>query len=151
MAPRPKEEVNIRSKEWYLAEIKVSVASYAAEKIKFGTTGSGVSADFQSALSTARQMVWNWGMGRSGLLGDLSMTGHPHQSLISERTKEKLDDDVQEILTSCLKEVTEILSRRTDLLDTFAQELQAKGELEYDEIQAIFDRFGLKPETRLLA
>jgi cell division protease FtsH len=151
VAPRPKEEVNIRSKEWYLAEIKVSVASYAAEKIKFGTTGSGVSADFQSALSTARQMVWNWGMGRSGLLGDLSMTGHPHQSLISERTKEKLDDDVQEILTSCLKEVTEILSRRTDLLDTFAQELQAKGELEYDEIQAIFDRFGLKPETRLLA
>lgn len=151
VAPRPKEEVNIRSKEWYLAEIKVSVASYAAERIKFGTTGSGVSADFQSALSTARQMVWNWGMGRSGLLGDLSMTGHPHQSLISERTKEKLDDDVQEILTSCLREVTEILSRRTDLLDTFAQELQSKGELEYDEIQAIFDRFGLKPETRLLA
>lgn len=151
VAPRPKEEVNIRSKEWYLAEIKVSVASYAAERIKFGTTGSGVSADFQSALSTARQMVWNWGMGRSGLLGDLSMTGYPHQSLISERTKEKLDDDVQEILTSCLREVTEILSRRTDLLDTFAQELQSKGELEYDEIQAIFDRFGLKPETRLLA
>ncbi len=154
VAPRPKDEVNIRSKEWYLAEIKVSVASYAAEKIKFGTTGSGVSGDFQSALSTARQMVWNWGMGRSGFLGDLSMSTGPRQqplSQISERTKEKLDDDVQEILQSCLKDVGEVLNNNRTLLDAFAAELMAKGELEYDEIQAIFDRFGLKPETRILS
>lgn len=154
VAPRPKEEVNIRSKEWYLAEIKVSIASYAAEKIKFGTTGSGVSGDFQSALSTARQMVWNWGMGRSGFLGDLSMnTGSRYQPLsqISERTKEKLDEDVQEILQSCLKDVGEVLNINRSLLDAFAAELMAKGELEYDEIQAIFDRFGLKPETRILS
>ena len=153
VAPRPKEEVNIRSKEWYLAEIKVSVASYAAEKIKFGTTGSGVSGDFQSALSTARQMVWNWGMGRSGYLGDLSMTaGSRNQpiSQISERTKEKLDEDVQEILSTCLKDVGDVLNKNRTLLDAFAAELMAKGELEYDEIQIIFDRFGVKPETRIL-
>ncbi len=151
VAPRAKEEVNIRSKEWYLAEIKVSLASYAAEKIKFGTTGSGVSADFQSALSTARQMVWSWGMGKSGLLGDMTMGSNQRSApLISERTKERLDDDVQEILSACLREVSDILSNRTDILDAFASELQAKGELEYDEIQAIFDRFGVKPQTRIL-
>ncbi|MBF0595410.1 MAG: AAA family ATPase [Candidatus Omnitrophica bacterium] len=151
VAPRPKEEVNIRSKEWYLAEIKVSIASYAAERIKFGTTGSGVSGDFQSAVSTARQMVWNWGMGRSGFLGDLTMnTGSRYQPLsqISERTKEKLDDDVQELLQSCLKEAEDILTSNRPLLDAFAAELKAKGELEYDEIQAIFDRFNVKPQTR---
>ena len=152
VAPRPKEEVNIRSKEWYLAEIKVSVASYAAERIKFGTTGSGVSGDFQSAVSTARQMVWNWGMGKSGMLGDLGMSNSLyHPPALSERTKEKLDDDVQEILNSCLQEVSDILTQHRDLLDVFAKELFDKGELEYDEIQAIFDKAGLKPHNRPLA
>jgi cell division protease FtsH len=152
VAPRPREEVNIRSKEWYLAEIKVSVASYAAEMINFGTTGSGVSGDFQSALSIARQMVWNWGMGNSGMLGDLQMpTGRNGEPFLSEKTKEKLDNDVQEILRSCLQEVSDILSQNRGLLDAFAAELMAKGELEYDEIQAIFDKFGLKPQTRILA
>lgn len=151
VAPRAREEINIVSKEAYLAKIKMSLASYAAEKIKFGTTGSGVSADFQSALTIARQMVWNWGMGKSGYLGDLSQGATryspPH---VSERTKEKLDEDVQDILRSCLEEASDVLTRHRDLLDAFAQELQAKGELEYDEIQAIFDRFGLKPQTRTL-
>ena len=152
VAPRPREEVNIRSKQWYLAEIKVSVASYAAEMIKFGTTGSGVSADFQNALAIAHQMVWNWGMGNSGMLGDLQMPiGRNHEPFLSEKTKEKLDNDVQEILRGCLQEVSDILSNNRPLLDAFAAELMAKGELEYDEIQAIFDRFGLKPQTRILA
>jgi cell division protease FtsH len=154
VAPRPKEEINIRSKEWYLAEIKVALASYAAERIKFGTTGSGVSADFQNAAMVARQMVWNWGMGRTGLLGNLDHgSNNMYSSLptVSERTREKLDDDVQDILQSCLKEVSGILEGQRALLDSFAQELFNKGELEYDEIQAIFDRFGVKPQTRPLA
>jgi cell division protease FtsH len=152
VAPRPREEVNIRSKEWYLAEIKVSVASYAAEMIKFGTTGSGVSGDFQSALSVARQMVWNWGMGNSGMLGDLQMpSGRFGEPFLSEKTKERLDNDVQEILRACLQDVSDILSNNRGLLDAFAAELMAKGELEYDEIQAIFDKFNLKPQTRILA
>jgi len=155
VAPRPKEEINIRSKEWYLAEIKVALASYAAERIKFGTTGSGVSADFQNAAMVARQMVWNWGMGKTGLLGNMDHgSNHSlYSSLptVSERTREKLDDDVQDILQTCLRDVSIILEGQRPLLDSFAQELFNKGELEYDEIQAIFDRFGVKPQTRPLA
>ncbi|MFH0754458.1 MAG: AAA family ATPase [Candidatus Omnitrophota bacterium] len=146
VAPRPKDEINIRSKDWYLAEIKVSLASYAAERIKYGTTGSGVSGDFQSAISVAASMVKDWGMGPSGLLGDLS----PAAST-SEKTKERIDADVQEILRECLQDVSNILTDNRNLLDTFAQELFNKGELEYDEIQAIFDRFGLKPKTRIIS
>ena len=97
-------------------------------------------------------MVWNWGMGNSGMLGDLQMpSGRNGEPFLSEKTKEKLDNDVQEILQSCLQEVSDILSQNRGLLDAFASELMAKGELEYDEIQAIFDKFGLKPQTRILA
>ncbi len=156
VAPRPREELYINNREWYLAGIKVALASYAAERIQFGSTGSGVGggrgSDFDSAVNMARTMVWSYGMGRTGLLGDLaSLTQTLGAGAISERTKEKLDDDVQEILRSCLEDAADILTKNRPLLDTFAAELMAKGELEYDEIQAIFDKLGVKPQTRLVA
>jgi cell division protease FtsH len=149
VAPRPREEVHIRKKEWFEAQIKVLLASYAAETIKYGTTGSGVSSDFQMAMGLAHAMVWQYGMGKSGRLGnwdDLITQGG--QSFISEKTKEVLNDDVQAILQQCLVEVSGILNNNRQLLDYFAQELLSKGELEYDEIEAIFQKFGIKPTSR---
>ncbi|MFC1510558.1 AAA family ATPase [Candidatus Omnitrophota bacterium] len=149
VAPRAKEETHIRSKEWYLASIKVSVASYAAERIKYGTTGSGVSADFKSAMNHAYNMVWSWGMGKTGLIGDMEqLISAGGASFISNKTKETLDDDVQDILRTCLEDVSHILNDKRELLDHFAQELYHKGELEFDEIEDIFKKFNLKPATR---
>jgi len=68
--------------------------------------------------------------------------------MISEKTKEMLDNDTQEILQSCLKEVTDLLKDKIDLLETFAQELIKKEELEYDEIEDIFKQFGVTPLSR---
>ena len=149
VAPRPREEVHIRKKEWFEAQIKVLLASYAAETIKYATTGSGVSADFQMAMGFAHSMVWQYGMGKSGRIGNWQdLIGFNGQSFISEKTKEVLDDDVQSILQECLKEVAGILNKNRPLLDYFAQELLTKGELEYDEIEAIFQKFGIKPTSR---
>jgi cell division protease FtsH len=149
VAPRPREEIYIHNREWFLAEIKTSLASYAAEQIKFGTTGSGVSADFRNAIVNAHQMVWDYGMGKSGLMGSWGfLENHPQHFTISEQTKAKLDEDVQFILQSCIKEVTDILSEKRELLDCFAGELLKKNELEYDEIQAIFHKFNLEPASR---
>jgi cell division protease FtsH len=147
VAPQPREEIHIRNREWYLAKIKVCLASYAAEQIKYNTTGSGVSSDFQTAMSMATQMVWNWGMGDSGYLGDLD--GFPSSRNLSDKTKAQLDDDVQSILKTCLKEAKDVLVLHRELLDYFAQELLKKGELEYDEIEEIFNKFSLKPLNRL--
>ncbi len=150
VAPRPREEVHIRKKEWFQAQIKVLLASYAAETIKYATTGSGVSADFQAAMEFARDMVWQYGMGKSGRIGNWEhlVGAYGQQSFISEKTKEILDDDVQSILQECLSEVLGILNTNRKLLDYFAQELLTKGELEYDEIEAIFQKFGIKPTSR---
>ncbi len=149
VAPRPREEVHIRKKEWFEAQIKVLLASYAAETIKYGTTGSGVSADFQMAMGLAHNMVWQYGMGKSKRIGNWDeLVGHYGQSYIAEKTKEILNDDVQSILQDCLQEVSGILNANRPLLDYFAQELLAKGELEYDEIEAIFQKFGIKPTSR---
>ena len=55
---------------------------------------------------------------------------------------------MQDILQSCLKEATQILNEKRELLDAFAQELINKSELEYDDIETIFQKFGLQPASR---
>ncbi len=149
---RPPEEYHGLLKDHYLAEIKVLIASYVVEKIKFGMTSDGVGggpgSDFYHAMINAYTMVWHWGMGRSGLIGDfgaLMPNSWYRGEYVSEKTKEILDRDVQEILQTCLKEVEGIISKHWDVIEYFARELLKKEELEYDEIQAIFDQFDLRP------
>ena len=151
---RPAEELHCKDREHILAEIKVSIASYAVEKRKFGTTTSGVGgsarSDFHAALRYAHAMVWNYGMGKSGLIGDFyALTSNKFGAhFLSEKTKEILDNDTQDILQTCLKDVDKIISENWAAVEQFAQELYKKEELEYDEIEAIFNQFGLKPVLR---
>ena len=148
---QPKEEYYSHNKEKLLAEIKISLASYAAEEITFGMTttgvGGGPNSDFNHALNLARRMVWSYGMGPSGLVGDFESYAYydNKMGMLSDSVKEKLEQDVQQILQSCLTEVKEFLNEHKDLLDYFAKELETKEELEYDEILKIFEKFKLKP------
>lgn len=146
-----REELHVHNKEYYLANIKVALGSYAAEKLKFNTTTSGVAEDFHLAMYWAYNMVWRWGMGPSGIKGNFkelersfgaSAWAFSAPNFLSEKTKEKLDEDVQLIAQQCMKEVEELLTKESSLLDTFAQELIKKQELDYDEIEAIFKACG---------
>jgi len=153
VAPRPKEELYCLNKNQLLSNIKVSVASYAAEKIKFGTTSQGVGgapgSDFYEAMRTASYMVKSLGMGKSGLLGDFNFQDSSAyfggEFKVSEKTKEIIDSDIQDIFNTCIKDVESTLLAHLDLFEYFANELLRKEELEYDEIEAIFQKFGIKP------
>jgi cell division protease FtsH len=141
-----REEILIKDQEQLLNDIKISVGSYAAEKIKLGFSTSGVGSDFSNALYTAHNMVWRMGMGKTGIIGDFHALDFYRRNggsmLISEDMKLKLDNDVQDIMQTCLREVTDLLKREEPLLDRLAQELVAREELNYDEIEAIFKEFG---------
>ena len=142
---RSPHELNIKKKEYFLADIKICLGSYVAENMKFGTTSSGVDADMAHALSTAHNMVWRWGMGSEGLLGNFaSLSSQRGETglILSNSMKERLDNDVQKILQDCLADVKRVLNNERELLDHFAQELLEKEELDYDEIEAIFKKYG---------
>ncbi|MFH0827780.1 MAG: AAA family ATPase [Candidatus Omnitrophota bacterium] len=149
--PQPREEIHVRSREQYMGDIKVNLGSYAAERFKLKTTTSGVSHDFTNAMWIAHHMVWEWGMGKSGLVGNYaSIAAMPTRigvfkgenvSYVSEKVKEQLNSEVQEILQECFKEVEALLVKEDKLLDRFAEELLKKEELDYDEIEAIFKEF----------
>ncbi|HAH20100.1 MAG TPA: hypothetical protein DCL49_04255, partial [Candidatus Omnitrophica bacterium] len=65
-----REEFLIENQNQLLDQIKISLGSYAAEKLKLGFSTAGVSGDFNTAFSTAHNMAWRFGMGKTGLIGD---------------------------------------------------------------------------------
>jgi len=135
----PREEIFTSSRERILANIKVSLGGYLAEKNKFGVTSDGVSSDFREATLLAHNMVWRYGMGGNGFMGDF--TAIP-EGEISDKLREQLNKETNQIIKECAKEVEELLRRETDIFERFAQELIKKDELEYDEIDGIFSEYG---------
>ena len=139
---QPREELFTKSKETLLADIKVSLGGFVAEKMKFGTTSTGVSMDFKSAMSTAHAMVWSLGMNDAGLIGDYTIIP---ETQLSDKVKEALNDETAKVFQKCLKDVEDLLSKEKDVLDRFVKELLKKEELDYDEIEAIFKEYGKHP------
>ena len=136
---QPREELYTSSKEKILADIKVSLGGYVAEKIRFNTTSSGVLMDFSNAMEHAHTMVWRLGMSNASYVGDY--TAIP-KSQLSESMKEKLNTETNKIIHDCLKDVEELLKKEWAIVERFAKELLEKEELEYDDIEAIFKEYG---------
>jgi cell division protease FtsH len=136
---QPREEVFTHNKDRLLADIKVSLGGYVAEKMRFGTTSDGVAADFKQAMIVAHNMVWRFGMSDAEYLGDY--TAIPETQL-SDKVKENLNEEVDKIFKRCLKDVEALLLKEKLLLERFVKELLEKEELDYDEIENIFNEYG---------
>ncbi|OGX10732.1 MAG: hypothetical protein A2351_07000 [Omnitrophica bacterium RIFOXYB12_FULL_50_7] len=140
--PTSIEEWHGRDRETLVADIKICLAGYVAEKIKFNTTTTGVTSDFKQAMGLAHFMVWVLGMGASGMIGDYTIYKDGNALLLSEDVKMRLNQDVDKILKDCMVEVETLLRKEKDLFERFAHELLTKQELDYDEIEAVFAEFG---------
>jgi len=146
--PQPREELYTQNKAKLLADIKVDLGGYVSEKLIYGTTSTGVASDFAQAIRIAHAMVWRWGMGDSGYVGDYTQipAGGTFQEKagaeqLSDELKLQLNNDTNKIMKDCLKEVEDLLKSERVILDRFAKELLAKEELEYDDIEAIFKEY----------
>jgi cell division protease FtsH len=143
---QPKEELHSRNKEALLADIRTSLAGYVAEKIKYNTTSTGVSSDFRKAMAVAHHMVWVYGMGESGLVGDYTLYGPENAAVstgqLAESTKETLNAETQNIIKKCLVETEELLKKEWVIVERLVKELLEKEELEYDEVDRIFKEYG---------
>lgn len=139
----PREEIFTSSRERILANIKVSLGGYIAEKIKLGVTSDGVTADFRQAMFLAHNMVWKYGMGNNGFVGDFTIIP---EGEISDKLREELNRETNLIIQQCVKDVGALLKQESEIFERFAQELLKKDELEYDEIDAIFSEYGKSHE-----
>ncbi|MBI3292262.1 MAG: AAA family ATPase [Elusimicrobia bacterium] len=131
---QPREELFTENTAQLLANVKVCLGGYTAERLKYQVTTTGVSSDFQKATALAHAMVWSFGMGSNGFLGDY--TAIP-QGQLAEDVKQKLNAETHKIIRDCYEEVEALLKKEWLLVERFVQELLAKDELKYDEIDAI--------------
>ncbi|MFC1501532.1 AAA family ATPase [Elusimicrobiota bacterium] len=131
----PKEELHTHNRNKLIADIIVGLAGYAAEKIKYGTTSNGVSSDFKQAMMIANAMVWNLGMGESGMVGDYSVI--PKEQ-ISEDLKDKLNSETTQILAGSLVKVETFLKKQWKIVEILAERLIKQEELDFDDVEAIF-------------
>lgn len=145
----PREEYFSETRDMLLADIKAALAGYVAEKLKCRSTTTGVSSDFRTAMSIAHTMVWRYGMGSNGFIGDYEFLSgswafrkSSTSDHLSDSVKEKLNNETSALLQMCMKEVEDLLRREDVLLERFKDELLKKNELEYDEIEAIFVEYG---------
>ena len=142
----PIEELHVPDRETYIGWLRASLGGFAAEKIKYGVTSSGVGSDFAHAARMAHHMVWAMGMGKSGFIGNYSAI---HKSERSAAITDRLEAETQELLREQLTEVEKLLHDNWKIVERFKEELVKREELDYDEIAAVFAEFG-KPSRMLL-
>jgi len=116
-----------------------------AEELVFGDITSGAASDLKEATRIARLMVCNWGM--SEKLGP--QTFGEHQELMflgrevsrtqdySEKTAQRIDSEVNTLLTDCHKCAREILQTHRDLLEKIAELLLERETLDGRDVEEI--------------
>ncbi|MFA5974562.1 MAG: AAA family ATPase [Elusimicrobiota bacterium] len=135
----PREELYTETRDEIMADIKTALAGYTAEKIKYKETSTGVFSDFKHAMALAHRMVWSYGMGTNGFVGDFTVIP---ENQISDDMKDRLNQEVQTILHQAAQEVEAFLRSEWALVDIFAKALLEKNELDYDDIETVFKAHG---------
>lgn len=141
----PIEELHVPDRDTFIGWLRASLGGYAAERIKYGVTSSGVGSDFATASTMAHRMVWDMGMGGGGFVGNYSAIRHSERSAA---ITDMLEKETQELLKEQLGEVGKLLKENWKIVERFTAELLEREELDYDEIAAVFAEFG-KPSRML--
>lgn len=137
------EEHQIITKSHFLNSICMALGGRAAEQLRFGEVSSNALDDLEKATKQARTMVANYGF--SPELSNISYydsTGKSEQALqkpYSEKTAEKIDDEVQRIINESYEKAIGILEKHRSELDSLAKELIAKELLDHSEIKNILE------------
>src|SRR5512137_819027 len=112
-------------------------------------TTTGAANDFEKSTEIARKMVCLWGMSDLGPLtfgerDDLIFLGRDLavNKNYSEKTSERIDEEVKKIVLRSLHRTQEILEANRDRLVRIAELLLEKESLSSDEINGILDGKG---------
>ena len=142
------------TKDYLEAQLSVLLAGRVAEMIFLGKTTTGAANDFEKATEIARKMVCQWGMSDLGPLtfgerDDLIFLGRDLavNKNFSERTSERIDDEVKKIVMRNYGRTQELVERNKEKLVRIAEALLVKEVLSSDEINQIVDG-KMKPEPK---
>lgn len=147
------EEKKLLPRKEYLADLAMSLAGYATEKMVFGDVTTGPSSDLQVATRLARAMVTKWGM--SEKIGPIALEGQDSEVMYgrgfgdrehSENMSMIIDAEVKKLIDDSLKVADDIIHEKRNILDAIAEALIEKESLEQKEYNELIMKFGLVPK-----
>jgi cell division protease FtsH len=139
--------------EAYLrSKILVALGGRVAEEVVFGTITTGAESDIQQLTQMARGMVTRWGM--SEAIGPIAVDGADRQNALlpgvsatSEATQQLIDAEVRRIVDEAHHDVSLLLGRHREQLESLTRALLEKETLDEEEAYqaAGVDRHAVAP------
>ena len=132
----------------YLVErLAVALGGRSAEELALGDITTGAENDLKEATQLARRMVSEWGMGEQTgpVVYDLS-DGSPylsqqpledHPRVYSEVTAQRLDAEVERLITQAHQQACSVLTEHREALDRLAQALLQEEVFEREQVLTI--------------
>ena len=140
----PEEDKHLHTKDELLAQITVSMGGRVAEELVLHTMTNGAAQDIQDATSIARNMVAMFGM--SDEFGMMALASRRNQYLdggygidCAQDTAAAMDRAVRDLIDSCYKKATEILSASREDMDKVVAYLLEKETITGPEMVAILE------------
>ncbi|MBA7600982.1 ATP-dependent zinc metalloprotease FtsH [subsurface metagenome] len=136
---------------WTRSQLNDQLASmlggHAAEDLIFGEMTTGSRSDIEQATKIARKMVTEWGMSERlgprtfGRREELVFLGREvaEQKDYSEKTAQKIDEEVNAVIQHAHDVATEILTKNRAKLVQLAEALIAEETLEGKDLEALFN------------
>ena len=141
---RPENDNNHVTKQQLLDEITMTLGGRVAEELIIKNISSGASGDIKQLTNIAHSMVTEWGM--SDRIGPLFygsegevFVGKNYQTekSYSEEIANIIDEEVREIVESCHKRATQILTEKTAVLHNMARVLIEKETIHTEEVDML--------------
>jgi cell division protease FtsH len=143
-------------KQSLLAHIEVATGGRAAEEVVYDDETTGAESDIRQATNLARNMVGRFGMSDEiGFLTVLPQEGDgsalmPGVSDVSERTRQRIDDEMRRIVGEAHEDAVQLLTDNRDRLESLAKALFEAETLEGPEAYAAagLDPAGATPQAK---
>ena len=141
---RPENDNNHVTKQQLLDDITMTLGGRVAEELIIQNISSGASGDIKALTDKAHRMVTEWGM--SDRIGPLFygsegevFVGKNYQTekSYSDEIANIIDEEVRDIVESCHKRATEILSSKIDVLHNMARVLIEKETIHTEEVDML--------------
>lgn len=138
----PEREKYTRTKDEMIADVMAALGGRAAEELIFNKATTGAYSDFKAATGVVRDMVCHYGMAQE--LGHVIYTQGQGGYEYSQKTAERIDDEVKKIMDDCYQRTLKMLKDNQDKLDLLSQTLFEKETLFADEI---YELLGIEPRV----
>ena len=146
------DERQITTKEQMFHEMVATLGGRAAEQIVFGQISTGALNDLEKVSKQAHAMVMYYGLDETiGNVSYYDSTGQQDYAFtkpFSEKTAEKIDDEVSKLIEKAYQEALHILNEHKGGLIQLAEKLIDKEVIFTDDLVTIFGERPWKQEER---